>query len=74
MTHTEANPGHDIGIITATPGVAHNTHIPHIEITVIVPTVTHHTDIITDHSHIEVPELTTPEIAVDHIQIHPTNP
>ena len=74
MTHTEATPGHDIGIITATPGVAHNTNIPHIEITVINPTTTHHTNLIADHPHIEVPQLTTPEIIGDHIHLHPTNP
>ena len=74
MTHTEATPGHDIGIITATPGVAYNAHAPHIEITVIDPTTTHHTNLIADHPHIEVPQLTTPEIIVDHIHIHPTNP
>ena len=34
----------------------------------------HHTDLITDHPHIEVLQLTTPEIVADHIQIHPSNP
>ena len=42
MTHTEATPGHDIGIIAATPGVAHNAHAQHIEITAIDPTMTQH--------------------------------
>ena len=74
MTHTEATPGHDIGIIAAIPRVAHNAHVPYIEITVIDPTRTHHTDLIADHPHIEVPQLTTPEIIVDHVHIHPTNP
>ena len=74
MTYTEAAPGHAIGIITVTPGVAHGAHVPHIEITVNDPAMTHHTDLITDHPHIEVPLLTTPEIIVDHIHIHPTNP
>ena len=55
MTHTEAAPEPNIGIITATPGVAHDAHIPHIEITVINPTMTHRTDLIADHPHIEVP-------------------
>ena len=30
MIHTEAAPGHDIGIIVAIPGVAHDAHTPHI--------------------------------------------
>ena len=37
MTHTEATPGHNIGIIAATPGVAHGAHIPHIEIKSFIP-------------------------------------
>ena len=74
MTHTEATPGHDIGIIAATPGVAHNAQAPHTEITAINPATTHHTDPITHHPHIEVLQLTTPEIVVDHIHVHPTNP
>ena len=74
MTHTEAAPGHDIGIMTALPGVAHDTHITHIKTTVINPTVTHHANLIADHPHIEAPQLTTPEIIVDHIHVHPTNP
>ena len=57
MTQTEATPGHDIGIITATLGVAQDAHIPHIDITVINPAVTHHTNLTTDHPHIEVPSL-----------------
>ena len=73
MIHTEATPGQDIGIITATPGVAHDAHAPHTEITAINPAMTHHTDLITDHPHTEVLQLTTPEIRVDHIHIHPTN-
>ena len=73
MTHTEATPGHDIGIIAATPGVANDTHAPHTEIKAIDPAMTHHTNPTTDHPHI-VLQLTTPEIIVDHIHIHPTNP
>ena len=41
MTHTEATPGYDIGIIAATPGV---THASHVEIAAINPAVTHHID------------------------------
>ena len=73
MIHTKAAPGHDIGIITATHGVAHNAHTLHIEITVIDLATTHHTDHITDHPHIGIPQLTTPKIAVDHTHDHPTN-
>ena len=65
MTHTEAAPGHDIGIIAAIPAVTHDAHAPHTEITDIDPTATHHTDLTADHPHIEVPQLTTPEIGVD---------
>ena len=74
MTHTEAIPGQNIGIIAATPGTAHNAHAPHIQITVIDPIVTHQTNLIADHPHIEVPQPTTPEIIADHIHIHCTNP
>ena len=74
MTHTETTPGHNIEIITATPGVAHDAHSPHIEITVTDTITTHHTYLIADHPHIEVPQLNTTEIVVDHIYIHPTNP
>ena len=49
MIHTEASPGHDIGIIAVTPGVAHDAHAPHIEITAINPAMTHHTNLIADH-------------------------
>ena len=55
IIHIEAAPGHDIGIIAATPGVAHDTHAPHIEITDTNPTMTHHTDPMADHPHIDEP-------------------
>ena len=54
MIHTEAIPGHDIGITEATSGVSHDAHAPHIEITAIGPTMTHFTNLITDYPHIEV--------------------
>ena len=73
MILTEVTPGHDIRITTAIPGVAHDAHAPLIEITAINPTMTHHTNHITDHPHMEVLQLTTPEIIVDHIHDHPTN-
>ena len=74
MTHIEATPGHNTGIIATTPEVAHNAHIPHTETTAIDPAVTHHTDPTTDHPHTEVPHPTTPEIEVDPPHVHPTNP
>ena len=46
MIHTEAVPGHDIQIITATSGMTHDVHTPHIKITAINPAMTHHTDLI----------------------------
>ena len=73
MIHTEATPDHDIGIIAATPGVAYNAHAPHTEIIAINPTGTHHTNLIADHPHIDVLQLTAPENVVDHIHINPTN-
>ena len=68
MIPTEAVPGHDIGIIAATPGVAHDVHAPNIEITAIDCTTTHHTDLIAHHPHTEVLQLTTPEIIVDYVE------
>ena len=73
MTHIEATPGHDTGIIATTPGVTHNAPIPHTGVIAIDPTVTHHINPTTDHQHREVSHHTTPEIAVD-IPIHPTTP
>ena len=73
MIHKEATPGHDMGIIAATQGLAHNAHTLNIEITAIDPTTTHPTELITDHPHIEVLQLTTAEIEVDHPHIHPKN-
>ena len=62
--HTEATPGYDIGIIAATPGVAHETHAPHIEITAINPT----TPEIIHHVHIHPTNLQG-EICTGHIHI-----
>ena len=73
MIYTEATQGHNTGINAATTGAAHNDHIPPIEATAIDPTFTHHIEHITDHPHIEVIELTNPEIAVNHAHDHPTN-
>ena len=71
--HTEAAPGHNIGIFAVTPGVAQDAHTPHIEITAINPTMTHHTNLLADQPHIEGLQLITPESVVDHIHVHPTN-
>ena len=68
--HTEVAPGHDIAIITATPGVAQDAHPTHIEITAINPAMTHHTDHITDHPHIGSSSTYHLE---DHVHVHPTN-
>ena len=73
MIHTEAAPGHDIRMISATPGVAHDAYAPLIAVTAIDFLTTHHIDFITDHLHIEALWLTTPEITVDHAHDHPTN-
>ena len=73
MIHAGAAQGHNIGIITATTGAAHGTHTPPIEVKAIDLTMTHHIDLIMDHQHIEVLQLTTPEITVEHAHKHPTN-
>ena len=74
MTHIEAAPGHDTGIIATTPEVAHGTHAPHTEITAINPTATHCINPTTDHLHTEVPQPTTPEMEANPIHVHPTHP
>ena len=74
MTRIETAPGHNTGIHATTPEVAHDAHAPHIKITAINPTVTHHIDPSADHPHTEVPQPTTPEIEVDATHIHPTIP
>ena len=74
MIHIEAAPGHDTGIITTTPDIAHDAHVPHTGIKAINSTVTHHNDPTTDHPHAEVPHPTTQEITVDPPHVHPTNP
>ena len=74
MIHIEAIPDHDIGIITTTPGVAHNAQAPHTGVIAIAPTATHHIDPTKDHLHTEAPHHTTPETKVTHDHIHPINP
>ena len=73
MIHTQATQGHNIGINAATTRAAHDNHAPPIEATNIDPTATHHINHISDHPHIEVLQLTNPEIAVDHTPDLPTN-
>ena len=46
---------------------------PHIETAAIDPAMTHHINHIADHPHLEVLQLTNPEITIDHTQDHPTN-
>ena len=74
MIHIETIQGHDIGIITTTPGVAHDTQVPHTGVIAIDPTITHHIDPTTDYPCTEAHHHTTPETKVAHIYIHPTNP
>ena len=74
MTHIEADPGHDTGIIKTIPGVAHDAQVQHTGVTAINPPGTHHTNHTADHLCTKVPHPTTPEIDVDHIHIHSTNP
>ena len=74
MTRIEAIPGSNTGIIATTPELAHDAHTPHTKITAINPAITHYTDPTTDHPHTEVPQSTTPDVKVDPIHAHPTNP
>ena len=60
--HTEATQDHNIGIIRATTGAAHNAHSPPIMVTVIDLAMTCHINLIADHPHIETLLLPTPEI------------
>ena len=73
MTQMEAAPGHDTGIIATTPGLAHNTQVPHTGVIAFNPVATHHINPTTDHPHTEVPHPTTLEIKVDLTHVHPTN-
>ena len=52
---------------------SHDADAPTIEVIATNPTATHGTDQIADHPCIEVLQLTTPEITVDHTHNHPTN-
>ena len=71
--HIEAAPDHDIGIITTTTGVAHNTQIPHTGVIAIDPTMTHHMDHTIDHPCTEGYH-TTPGTKVNCVHVCPTNP
>ena len=70
--HTEAISGHDTGIITTTPEVAHNAQALHTGVIVIDPTMIHYSNHTKDHQCIET-HHTTPETEVTHIHIHPTH-
>ena len=73
IIHIEDIPDHNIGIVTTTPEVAHDTQVPHTGVIAINPAVTCHIDHTTDHLCTEAQHHTTPEIEVTHIHIHPTN-
>ena len=71
MNHIEAVPGHDIGIITTTQGVAYNAQVPQTGIIAINLTITHHINPTVDHLHMEAHHHTTPKTEVAHIHFHP---
>ena len=71
MTHIEAAPGHDTGMITTTPEVAH-FHIQRLQS--LIPLQHTTSTPTTDHPCTEVPHPTTPEVKVDPTHIHPTKP
>ena len=71
--HTESNQGHNTGTDAATTGAAHDNHTLPIEVTDINLSATHHINLTTDHTHIEVLQLFTPEITVGHTHDHPTD-
>ena len=73
MIPTEAAQGHNTGIDATTIGAAHNDHAPPIDATATDLAMTHHINCVADHPHIEVLQLTNPEIAGDHAHDHPTN-
>ena len=64
--HTEAIQGHNTGINATTTGAVHDDHAPPIEATAINLATTHYINHIADNPHIEVLQLTNPEITVDH--------
>ena len=70
----KAVPGHNIGIITTIPGVAHDAQVPHTRVIAINPTMTHHINQTTDHPCTEAHHHSTQETKVTHFHIHPTNP
>ena len=73
MIPIEAALDHNTGIDTATKGAAHNDIALPIEATAINLTMTHHSDHIADHPHIEALQVINPEIIVGHILDHPTD-
>ena len=74
MIHIEVIPGHNIGIIATTPGVAHNAHVLHTGVIAINLALTHHINHTADHLHTETHHHPTPETDIAHIHTHLTNP
>ena len=74
MIHIEAIPGHNIGMIASTPGVAQYAQVPHTGVIAINPTITHHINPTADHPCTEAHHHTTPETEVTHVHVHPTYP
>ena len=70
MILPEATQGSNTRTDIATIEAAHDDHAPPIEITAIDRAMTHHINHIAEHPHIEVLQLTNPEIAVDHTSNH----
>ena len=70
MTPTEAALDHNTDLDAATTGTACHHCTPPIQATAINLSAKHH---ITDHPHIEALQVINPEIAVGHINDHPTN-
>ena len=73
MIHIEVIPGHNIGIIATTPGVAHDAQVSHTGVIAINLAMTHHIHPTTHHLHTEDHHHTTPETEDNHFHIHPTN-
>ena len=68
----EANPDHDIGIITTTPEVVLDAPVPHTGVTAINPAITCHIEHTADFPCTKTHPYTTPEIEAVHICVHPT--
>ena len=71
--HIEATLDHNTRTDVTTAGAAHNDLTQPTEDAATDLTMTHHTDHIADHPHIEVLQVIGPEITVYHINDHPTD-